>query len=1035
MTVSRLPRRWTIRLGLCVAPALAVGLLLLCFYLSAVAPVALADSAVEASSLVDGTGGETVFTHDDGLAANSVTALLRDDRVLWVGTTAGLSRYTLRGRDAGLIWETFTQVDGMATDAISDLWRDDAGRLWVAHPDGQVSNFDDGSWTTFESVTQTLTQAYKQIVDDHVAGPLWAVEEGGRVWTLADGTVGYYVGAVWRPYGEDTGIPGGRLVAVWTGDGAWVASENGQIGYFDGVNWTTYRNVYDAVQNQYETIAASGPTTGPLWVVDQENAVWVRNAFNQRNPQPDVRRFVEGRWTNFSGGDGMASGFVEELRLDKEDRIWARHAVDGNGEGGGLSLYIGQQPDQGTGTNSWMAIVPTLNANVSDFSPEGTDGVWVGSFYRPDTGGIPVGGLTYVNLDRWQHFPLEALDGSSPTATWLDENNNLWLGLASDPLRGLDGGLWHYRPPQDTRLARWTKTEGLLDDDVRDLWGDGQGNLWVATAAGVNRITLKNRKVFSYTQPVGPDRIAGDAQGNVWAATLGQGAGVWQWDGRAWTNHTDNDRLSEGTYSDMHVSTDGDVYLAGDRGLEIWDGQKWKTFSALPGRQVKQIWQDSAGDLWLSTEITPGRPFNLSLNRGGTWQTVISENDSREMGSEPLALLRDGRGVVWLGTPFGLFVYEQDGGSRWRGLGPADGLPAGPATALYDDANRTVWVAIGEQVYRSDHLPCNLAAASHALSATPVHQAGQGGGADELNQLGTSGGCGNWVRIQPNVGVVSRITAGPDGDIVFAGDAGVALYQPESPDLRLEGVTNLITGEAMDTSEPVILTLGRNAVRINLTAIAPTLAARQLSYRYRLEGADNRWWLAPAYALGGREASVSYAGLPGGVYTFTAAIRTDALDYSPDISFTIYVLSRPPELFLDQAMIAGRPAERPGTLQSYVDQPIQIQLSSNDDQPESLTYRYRIEGLGDNWTETTSSEISFTLSTAGIYTFVAIALDGEGQSSELVGSQIEVSGQAQVRASNRLPVELIAAGLGVLAVLFIGSAVVLTVSRKRRESW
>lgn len=1017
MLVFRLPRRWTIRLSLCIAPVLAVSLLVLCLYLSALAPVGLADSAGEAPSPADGTDGQTVFTHDDGLAANSVTALLRDDRALWVGTTAGLSRYSLRGRDAGLVWETFTQEDGIAADPVADLWPDDAGGLWVAHPDGQISYFDGNSWTTYESVTQTLSQAYKQIVDDHVASSIWSIEEGGRVWTLAQGTVGYYVGAVWRPYGEDTGIPGGRLVAVWTGDGAWVASENGQIGYFDGANWTTFSNAFDAVQRQYETIVASGPSVGPLWVVDEEGAVWVRNAFNQRNPRPDVRRFAEGQWTNFSSSEGMASGFVEELRLDKYGRIWARHAADENGEGGGLSLYAGEQPDQGTATNSWIAIIPALSGNVTDFWPEGTDGVWIGSSFQPQIGGVPVGGLTYVNLDSWQHFALEALEGASISDTWLDEKGDLWLGLASDAFRGLDGGLWRYRPPQDTRLARWTPVEGLLDDDVRDLWGDDLGDLWVATADGVNRITLRNRKLTSYTQPIRPDRIAGDARGNVWAVTLGEGGGVWQWDGSEWINHIVSEGLSEGPYADVYVSADGNVYLASDRGLEIWDGENWKTFSALPGRHVRRIWQEDTGDLWLSTEITPGRPFNLSLNQGNKWETVLNESSSRDMGSEPLALLRDRHGVTWLGTPLGLFVYEPNDGARWRGLGPVEGLPAGPASALYEDASGTVWVAIGEQVYRTDRLPCVFANASGSY------------------QQGSLAGCGNWVRFEPQVGAVSQITAGPDGGVLFVGDAGIALYQRNPPDFRLEGVANLITGEVADGREPVILTIGRNAVRIDLTTIAPMLATRELAYRYRLEGADEGWRLMPGHALGGKQASITYAGLPGGVYTFTAAARTDVLDSSPEISFTLYVLSRPPKLFLGEASVAGRPAEQPGTLQSYVDQPVRIHLSSGDDQPEPLAYRYKIEGLGDGWTETTSSEISFTLSAAGTYTFVAMALDSEGQSSDLVGSQIKVSEREQVQASTRLPVESIAAGMGALAVLFIGTAILLMIRRKRRESW
>lgn len=1016
MPVFRLPRRWPTRLGLCAAPALAVGLVLLFLYLSATTPLALASSAEDSLVPDSDTSGLTVFTRQDGLAANGVTALLHDDTVLWVGTIAGLSRYTLRGHDAGLAWQTFSQDDGMASDAITDLWSDDTGALWIAHPDGQISFFDGDAWTTYDSVTQTLRQAYRHIVDAQAAGPWWAIEEGGRVWTLSEGTVGYYVGAVWRPYGEDAGIPRGKLVAVWTGDGAWVASETGQIGYFDGANWTTFRSVFDAVQSQYETITASGSTAGPLWVVDQEGAVWVRNAFNQRNPRPDVRRFADGRWTNFGSGDGMADGFVAELRLDRLGRVWARHVADVNGQGGGLSLYSGEPSDQRAGASSWTAIAPAFSGNVTDFWPDGTDGVWIGSFFQPETGGVPVGGLTYVALNAWERFSLEALDGATVSDTWVDENDTLWLSLSSDARRGLGGGLWRYHPAQGIRLARWTQVTGLLDDDVRDLWGDNQGNLWLATAGGVNRITLKNRKLFSYTQSMRPDRIAGDAEGNVWAVGLGEQGGVWGWDGTAWADYAVGEGLSGGVYADMRVSADGWVYLAGDRGLDTWDGDTWDTFSALPGRHVRRIWQDSAGDLWLSSEITPGRPFNLSLNRGTTWETVLNESGSRGMGSEPLALLRDNQGWTWLGAPLGLFVYEPDGDARWRGLGPVEGLAPGPVPALYKDADGTVWAGVGEQVYRADHVPCGFGRAQSSTQAP-------------------AGGCWDWHRFEPQVGAVSQITAGPEGSVLFAGDAGIALYRPNRPDLRLEGVVNLISGEVSDGREPVVLTTGRNAMRVDLVAVAPTLTARQISYRYRLEGADEDWRFAPARSLGGKQASIVYAGLPGGVYTFSVAARTDALDYGPEISLAVYVLSRSPELVLDTATVAGRPAEQPGALRSYVGQPVQFRLSSIDDQLEPLTLRYRIEGLGDNWTETIDSEISFTLSAAGTYTLVAMAVDDEGQSSPPIGSQIVVSERKKAEDSTGLSVETIAAGMGVLAALFICTAVVLIIRRRRRESW
>jgi hypothetical protein len=394
------------------------------------------------------------------------------------------------------------------------------------------------------------------------------------------------------------------------------------------------------------------------------------------------------------------------------------------------------------------------------------------------------------------------------------------------------------------------------------------------------------------------------------------------------------------------------------------------------------------------------------------------------MGPEPLALVRDNRGRAWLGAALGLFIYEPSGDAGWRGLGPVEGLPAGPVPALYKDASGTIWVAIGERVYRTEYLPCESDRDPLAPPATII---GAGSPAP-------AGVCWDWRVIEPQVGVVNLISGGPEGSVLIAGGAGVALFNPAPPDLRLEGVVNLITGETSDGSEAIVLTLGRNAIRIDLVAIAPTLNTRQISYRYRMEGVDRDWRLAPARSLGGKQAAITYAGLPGGTYTFTVAARTDALEASPEISFTLFVLSRPPRLSVERATVAGRPAEQSGVLRAFVGQPLLFQLSGGDDQTQPLTYRYRIEGLSDGWTTTTRSEISFTLSAAGTYTFVAMALDEQGQASEPVGSQIDVKARGNVQDSSRLPPEVLAAGLSLLAVFFIGSAILLRARRRRRES-
>jgi hypothetical protein len=603
--------------------------------------------------------------------------------------------------------------------------------------------------------------------------------------------------------------------------------------------------------------------------------------------------------------------------------------------------------------------------------------------------------LTYVALSTWQRFSLAELGGSAVADTWLDERGDFWLGLTSGS-RNQPGGLLRYQPAQGLEPAQWEQRAGLLNGNVRDLWGDGQGGLWVAIDGAVHRVSLRGRRITTNTLAVNPDRIIGDAEGNVWAVAFGEEQGLWQWNGSLWANLTVSDGLSGGVYADALLATDGRIYLAGERGLDIKEGDEWETFAALPGLHVRQVWQDAAGDVWLTSEITPGRPFNLSLKQGSRWETVLKEDESRRLGPEPLAFLRDSQGRAWMGTSLGLFVYEPEGGEQWRNLGPMEGLPPGPVPALYEDAGGAMWVAVGEQVYRTDGW--------------------------------------DWRRFEPQVGVVNRVTAGPDGSVFFAGSTGVALYQPGAPELRLDSVDNLISGEELDGREPVVLTIGRNSMQMNVAVIAPTLTEDQLSYRYRLQGWDD-WRVVPARALGGKQAFVAYAGLTGGTYTFTMSARNAMLDYGPEVSFPLYVLSRPPQVFLDQASVAGRPVEQTGALQAYVEQPIQFRLSSSDDQAGRPTFRYQIEGLEEGWTETVSSEISFSVSSAGTFTFVAVALDGEGQESPPVGAQIVVRERLPEERGSSLPTGAIAGGLGALSLFFIVIAIMLIVRRRRRESW
>lgn len=62
-------------------------------------------------------------------------------------------------------------------------------------------------------------------------------------------------------------------------------------------------------------------------------------------------------------------------------------------------------------------------------------------------------------------------------------------------------------------------------------------------------------------------------------------------------------------------------------------------------------------------------------------------------------LLADRQGALWVAHQSGLARFD---GSRWQALGPDDGLPAGPATAVYQERSGAIWVGVTDGVVRYD---------------------------------------------------------------------------------------------------------------------------------------------------------------------------------------------------------------------------------------------------------------------------------------------------------------------------------------------
>jgi ligand-binding sensor domain-containing protein/signal transduction histidine kinase len=219
-----------------------------------------------AHGLVHSYQGKTsLFTHNDGLSSDQVSALFEDrEGTIWVATSDGLDRFrelpvtslsVKKGLSSGIATSVLAARDGsiwigtadglnrwnhgrttiyrrrsnpgLPNDAIQSLFEDERGRIWVSGSRG-LAAFENGRFTAEPSVPAGLTHA---ISSDNHGGlwlSLWVTANDYGLAHLVDGRIVEQMS--WQSVG---GGPGSGLVPDPDG-GIWTGLISGGIAHFRG---------------------------------------------------------------------------------------------------------------------------------------------------------------------------------------------------------------------------------------------------------------------------------------------------------------------------------------------------------------------------------------------------------------------------------------------------------------------------------------------------------------------------------------------------------------------------------------------------------------------------------------------------------------------------------------------------------------------------------------------------------------------------------------------------------------------------------
>jgi signal transduction histidine kinase len=279
---------------------------------------------------------------------------------------------------------------------------------------------------------------------------------------------------------------------------------------------------------------------------------------------------------------------------------------------------------------------------------------------RKDTAGRP--GLSYLSgAESIRNYSVRnGLLSDVILSLAAAKNGDLWVGTP-DGLNRIRGG----------KIDAFTSADGLPDDFIRSLLADADGSLWIGTRRGLahwatQSASLPGAHMETFTQAngLGSDLVgamARDASGDLWVATF---AGLSRLHGGRIQNYTTANGLSSNVVTALLPRANGTVLVGTqDHGWNMWDGQKFSavTHDGLNQTTIHAILEDGSNHLWFATGNGIAR-CDCDMRGGCSHWIEFGAADglrSRETAtnSHPSAWRsRDGR--LWFATPKGLVEVD-----------------------------------------------------------------------------------------------------------------------------------------------------------------------------------------------------------------------------------------------------------------------------------------------------------------------------------------------------------------------------------------
>lgn len=471
----------------------------------------------------------TVFrksdTNENSICSNILNRVYADpfDDVVWIATEKnGIDAYNYKTR-------IFTHYEhdysgqgknSLSANGVTQITGDGKGNLWLATYMAGIDFFDKstGQFTNYsQSNVEGLVSNYNWYVMPDSDSRIYVghVTDGLSIIDINTKTA---INFKHQPDNPGS-LPDNTVTCIFKDSAKriWVGTRNG-LAIFDPLTYKMINFKHDPKNqnsisfNFIESIIETKDSK--IWIGTEGGGVNILD-MKELAGEIDPLKVRFERITEAVTPDGLSSSSAQSVFQDSFGNIWV------GGYGGGINFFPEKEPF--FKTIDYLPIIGNSNSLNAKSAPgiciDNENNIWIANgpggicIYQNDR---KIKQFNYVNNDS---KPLNVL------CIYKDRNDNIWIG--SD-----DGRIYKY----DYRLNRYSllkSFDNLNNIPIYNFFEDSEQNLWISTDIGLFAYNLASEKPNYYNtgnSELMDDNIravAGDGNGNIWVGALGGGLCVY----------------------------------------------------------------------------------------------------------------------------------------------------------------------------------------------------------------------------------------------------------------------------------------------------------------------------------------------------------------------------------------------------------------------------------------------------------------------------------------------------------------------------